>query len=92
MTQKPEADMKKGTAACRFGVLANLTNFCLLPCWCASKLVKGDVKPLINVSVDLVVLVTNLLRGQAFLKSLQQNVPNLSVPQMPRSVDLFLAY
>ena len=52
-------------------IWADLCDLCLLPCWCAPKLVKGNVNPLIDIGMDLVVLVTDLLRGQALLQSLQ---------------------
>jgi hypothetical protein len=44
-----------------------LPDLCLLPCGCTPKFVKGDVKPLINICMDLVVLVTDLLWRQALL-------------------------
>lgn len=50
---------------------ADLANFCLLPGGRAPKLVELDVKPFIDVGMNLVVLVTDLLRRQALLQSLQ---------------------
>ena len=59
-----------GTNQGQLPVPAYLTNLCLLPCGRAPKLVKGNVKPLVDVSVDLVVLVTDLLRSQTFFQRL----------------------
>ncbi len=55
------------TAQTSVAMGGHLPNLCLLPCGCAPKFVKGNVEPLINVSMDLVVFVTDLLWRQAFL-------------------------
>lgn len=47
-----------------------LTNLRLLPGGSAPKLVKGDIEPLIDVGMYLVVLVADLLRSQAFFQRL----------------------
>lgn len=52
---------------------SDLADFCLLPGRRAPKFVKLDVKPFINVTMYLVVLVADLLRGQSLLQSLQGN-------------------
>ena len=53
-----------------FTIEARLCNLSLLPSRGSAKLVESDVKPVIDVCVDFVVLVTDLLRGQPFLQSL----------------------
>jgi len=44
---------------------------CLLGCCGASKVVKVDVKPLVDLIVQLEVLVTNLLWSETFFQSLR---------------------
>ena len=46
---------------------AHLRNFGLLPGGGPPEMVKADVKPLVDLGVDLVVLVTDLLGRDAFL-------------------------
>lgn len=49
----------------------HLSNFCLLPGGGAPKIVEADVEPAVDVGMDGIVLVTNLLAGQALLQRLQ---------------------
>lgn len=48
-------------------MLAYLRNLCLLPGGGPPEMVKADVKPLVDLSMDLVVLVTDLLGRDALL-------------------------
>ena len=52
---------------------ANLGDFGLLPRGSPAELVELDVEPLVDLSMDSIVLVTNLLAGQALLHGLQQH-------------------
>ena len=53
------------------GCKSHLCDFSLLPGGCPPKLVKADAKPAVDVGMDFVVLVADLLAGQAFLQGLQ---------------------
>ena len=53
------------------GCKSHLSDLSLLPCGSPPKLVKADAKPAVDVGVDSVVLVADLLAGQAFLQRLQ---------------------